>query len=511
MPILGKIIKHTINLTSELLEEDAKPAQLQSQALYQLIDKAKDTAFGRDHAFENLLSQPDLRRNFSQQVPIYEYDRMYQAYWHRLLRSEADVSWPGNIKYFALSSGTSGSESKRIPISEEMIESIRKTGTRQLLSLKHYEVPDEVFESEILMLGSSIDLRQAEYGQEGQISGISASRIPTWLDGWYYRPGKEIAAIHDWDERIDAIIEEAPDWNIAALAGIPAWMQLMLKRIIAHYDLENIHQLWPNLSFFSTGGVPFEPYRQSFEKLLAHPLHYLDTYLASEGFFAYTARPDTLAMQLALDQGCYFEFIPFGPDTVDGDGMPLPDAPVVPIEEIQLEQDYVLLVSTPAGAWRYMVGDTIQFTDLERCEIIITGRTSSFLNVVGSQLSEHKLNQAISKIEQELDTNIEEYTVSAVQNEAEEWGHQWFLGLAEGASLEADQAAHTLDRVLQDLNKNYAVARSKALQHVWVEVLPATQFYEWLASEQQKGGQTKMPRVIEGERYLRFRDFVREI
>jgi hypothetical protein len=508
MPILGKLIKHTINLTSDLLEEDATPAQRQSQALYRLLDTAKDTAFGHDHDFEGLLSQPDLRYNFSQRVPIYDYDKMYQAYWHRLLQRESNVSWPGHIEYFALSSGTSGSESKRIPVSEEMIEAVRKTGTRQLLSLKHYDVPDEVFESEILMLGSSIDLRQAEYGQEGQISGISASRIPTWLDGWYYRPGKEIAAIHDWDERIDAIIQEAPNWNIGALAGIPAWVQLMLKRIIAHYELNNIHELWPNLSFFSTGGVPFEPYRKSFERLLDHPLHYLDTYLASEGFFAYTAQPDTLAMQLALDQGCYFEFIPFGPDTVDADGMPKADASVVPIERVQTEQDYVLLVSTPAGAWRYMVGDTIRFTDLERGEIIITGRTSSFLNVVGSQLSEHKLNQAVAEIEKELDTNIEEYTVAAVQNDAEEWGHQWYLGLAEGESLDSEVAAEALDRILKDLNKNYAVARSKALKHIWVKVLPSKQFYEWLANEKQKGGQTKMPRVIEGKRFGRFRDFI---
>ena len=155
-----------------------------------------------------------------------------------------------------------------------------------------------------------------------------------------------------------------------------------------------------------------------------------------------------------------------------------------------------------------MVGDTIRFTDLERGEIIITGRTSSFLNVVGSQLSEHKLNQAVAEIEKELDTNIEEYTVAAVQNDAEEWGHQWYLGLAEGKSLDSEVAAEALDRILKDLNKNYAVARSKALKHIWVKVLPSKQFYEWLANEKQKGGQTKMPRVIEGKRFGRFRDFI---
>jgi hypothetical protein len=508
MPLIGKLIKHAIHLTSDLLQEEATPAQLQKQVLYQLVDQAKDTQFGQDHDFAQLLSAPELRHNYAQRVPFYDYDQMQAAYWHRLQESHPDVSWPGNIEYFAISSGTSGSESKRIPVSEAMLDTIRRAGMKQVLSLTHFDVPEVAFESEILMLGSSIDLASKPYGQEGQISGISASRLPAWLDGWYYRPGKKIAAIPDWDERIEAIIEAAPQWNIGALAGIPSWIQLMLKRIIAHYQLDTIHDLWPNLTFYSSGGVPFAPYRQGFEALLAHPLHYLDTYLASEGFFAYTARPDTMAMQLVLDQGCYYEFIPFDGDHVDAEGVPIVGASTVPIEAVQTDRDYVLIVSTCSGAWRYMVGDTIRFTDPQRGEIVITGRTSSFLNVVGSQLSEQKLGQGITTLEEKLQVNIDEYTVSAVQNEAGEWGHQWYLGMSDDGGLDPQEAANVLDEALQSINENYAVARSKALAHIWVEVLPVQQFYDWLTDEAQKGGQTKMPRVLEGERYARFAAFV---
>lgn len=508
MPLLGKLIKHAIQLTGDLIEEDSAPHRLQAQTLYKLIDQAKDTAFGRAYGFADLLSQPDLRSRFREQVPVFDYKRMYDTYWQQLLQGKGNVSWPGAVEYFAISSGTSGSESKRIPITEDMLDSIRKVGLQQVLSLKHFDVPEEVFESEILMLGSSTDLARQPHGYEGQISGISASRIPSWLDTWYYRPGKDIAAIHDWDARIAAIIEQAPQWNIGAIAGIPSWIQLMLKRLIAHYDLSNIHELWPNLAFFSSGGVPFEPYRKGFEKLLAHPLHYLDTYLASEGFFAYTARPDTLAMRLALDQGCYYEFLPFDGDHVDANGMPKPGVTPTLIEHVTTDQDYVLLVSTCAGAWRYMVGDTIRFTDLAHSEIMITGRTSSFLNIVGSQLSEQKLGQAVATLEEALDVNIDEYTVAAVQNDADEWGHHWFLGLAEGQQLDAQHAAEVLDRTLQDLNKNYAVARSKALEHVWVEATPAQQFYQWLGQEKQMGGQTKMPRVLDQDRYASFVQFL---
>jgi hypothetical protein len=510
MPLLGKVLRNAINLAHDWMIEDHPPAQTQEEQLRDLLRQAQHTQFGRDHDFAGLLQATDIRQAYQERVPIFDYDEMYQQYWYQLLEGKSDISWPGHITYFAVSSGTTGSASKHLPVSEAMIQSIRQTGMRQLLSLKNFDLPEEVYEKEILMLGSSTQLQQQSYGLEGQISGISASNIPAWLDGWYYRPGKAIAAIHDWDDRIAAIVQAAPEWDVGALAGIPSWVQLMLKRIIAHHGLDTIHDIWPHLTLYSTGGVAYQPYQATFNRLLARPLVYLDTYLASEGFIAYNSRPETEAMQLALDLGLYLEFVPFTPEHVDSDGRPKSGVVSVPIEEVQTDTDYVLLVTTCAGAWRYMIGDTVRFTDRGRSEILISGRTQSFLNVVGSQLSESKLNQAVSHLEQEMGVELAEYAVAAQQLEGR-WTHQWYLGMNEGQEMDMETAARVLDEYLQAINENYEVARSKALEEVHLHPLPIQHFYDWLAQDKEKGGQTKMPRVLSGDKWESWQAFLSQI
>ncbi|MEM9987560.1 MAG: GH3 auxin-responsive promoter family protein, partial [Bacteroidota bacterium] len=405
---------------------------------------------------------PDPRSAYSQRVPFFDYHRMAEAYWNRLQDGASDVSWPGRPQYFALSSGTTGAEPKRIPVTEAQLSSIRTAGVRQLLSLKNFDLPAQLFEKQVLMLGSSTDLQEAGDYLEGEISGISASNIPGWF-GSYYRPGPDIARIDDWDLRLEKISQQAPHWDIGALSGIPSWIQMMLERIIADHGLKHIHELWPDLTLYTTGGVAFEPYQAGFEQLLDHPLIYMDTYLASEGFFGFNARPDTKSMQLVLNHGVYYEFITFTPDNFDDQGLPTDRAEVVPIEQIEAGKDYALIISTCSGAWRYLIGDTIAFTDTERLEFRITGRTQGFLNVVGSQLSEQKLNDAIRHLEQEKDINVKEFTVGA-QQVAGQWQHHWYLGL-EGRLTETE-AANLLDDFLQTRNKNYQVARTKSLKKV---------------------------------------------
>jgi hypothetical protein len=230
---------------------------------------------------------------------------------------------------------------------------------------------------------------------------------------------------------------------------------------------------------------------------MGHPLIYMDTYLASEGFFAFTGRPGTMDMQLALKHGIFYEFIPFDETGFDETGNLLKDPKVISIEEVEEGKDYALLVSTPAGAWRYMIGDTIKFTDLSRHEIRISGRTKYFLNVVGSQLSEEKINTAVSKLAKELGVEINEFAVAAVKDEAGEYIHQWVLGTK--ANIDEEKAKQRLDEILQDLNKNYKVARSKALKDIRVKAAASRQVYDWLASRKKKGGQIKMPKVMKSE------------
>lgn len=419
---------------------------------------------------------------------------------------EEDVTWPGKPPYFALSSGTTGKTSKRIPVTEDMVEAIRQTGIKQVGALANFDLPADFFEKEIMMLGSSTDLDKKEDHEEGEISGISASNIPFWFRN-FYKPGSDIAEIEDWDERVLEIAKKAKEWDVGAITGIPSWTELMIKKVIEYHDVETIHDIWPNLKVYSTGGVAFEPYEKSFNELLEHPVVVIDTYLASEGFMAFQSRPETRSMKLVLDNGIYFEFVPFKAEYINEDGSLKPDSPAIPLEEVRAEEDYVLVISTVSGAWRYIIGDTIKFTDVERHEIRITGRTKFFLNVVGSQLSVNKMNDAVKELEQQFNVNIPEFTISAIKKDGD-FFHKWYLGI-EGNANEKE-LAEALDVALKKANKNYKVARSKALKGVEVVAVSPDVFYEWNAKNKKKGGQVKMEKVMKEEKFSEWEKFVRE-
>lgn len=505
MAILGNFIKTAIEITDKFLPEP-NAIEAQQQVLHKLLSTAKDTAFGKQYNFSGILKSVNLALSYAQRVPFHDYQKIYDEWWHRLLNNEDNITWPGSPKYFALSSGTTGNTSKRIPVTDEMLAAIRNTGIQQVTSLANFDLPSEFFEKEIMMLGSSTDLQNKGNFLEGEISGISASNIPFWFKG-YYKPGDEIAQIDDWDTRVQKIAERAADWDIGALSGIPSWIELMLKKVINYHGLKNIHEIWPNLTVYTPGGVAFEPYRKSFEKLLDHPLIYLDTYLASEGFIAFQTRPDTTSMSLVVDNGIYFEFVPFEEKNLTGEGNVRDDAQVLTLSEVEENVDYVLIISTVSGAWRYMIGDTIMFTDKSLHEIKITGRTKHFLNVVGSQLSVHKMNAAIQELEERYSIAIPEFTVAAVRRkEDQEYIHHWYLGSDD--TIDNAEITSALDQFLSEMNKNYRVARSKALKGVKVDIIPTDTFYDWSERNKKKGGQVKMPRVMKEDTFAEWETFV---
>ncbi len=505
MAIIGSIIKGLIEIRDKMVSEpDAEEAQL--DVLKKLLNKARDTSFGKHYKFEEILASNDPKAEFSKRVPYFDYNKINDEWWYKMHEGENDVTWPGRPPYFALSSGTTGKSSKKIPVTEDMVEAIRQTGIKQVGSLSNFDLPSDFFEREIMMLGSSTDLEKEGDHQEGEISGISASNIPFWFRS-YYKPGEEIAKIEDWDERIQRIAENAKNWDIGALTGIPSWMELMLKKILEYHKANNIHEIWPNLQVYTTGGVAFEPYEKSFNALLAHPITVIDTYLASEGFLAYQQRPETHAMKLVLDNGIYFEFVPFEAEYVNEDGSIKDNSPVVSLKDVEVEKDYILLISTVSGAWRYLIGDTIKFTDLEKHEIRITGRTKFFLNVVGSQLSVNKMNDAVRELEEKFDIEIPEFTLAAIKIDGE-FHHSWYLGTETEVSNE--ELAEALDESLKNANKNYGVARSKALKGIKVQTISPDLFYEWNAVNKKKGGQVKMEKVMNEEKFEQWEEFVKK-
>lgn len=493
MPLIGNLIKTALDINNQLssLPEDAREVQLAQ--LQNLLFESKHTAFGLYHGFQAALDAEDPITAFQQQVPLHDYEKIHQRWW-RKQQDYPNITWPGQPKYFALSSGTTGKSSKRIPVTDDMLASFRTVGQSQVAALANFDLPADFFEKDILMLSSSADLSEHKHHLEGEISGINSLNIPGWFDS-FYKPGKEIAKISDWDKRVAAIAEAAPNWDVVAIAGIPSWVRMMIIKIMKVHQLNNIHELWPNFSIYASGGVAFAPHRKSFEKLLAKPLTIMDTYLASEGFFAFTARPDTMSMQLAVEHNIFYEFIPFDERGFDETGQMLEDPLVLHLGQVEEGQDYALLVSTPAGAWRYLIGDTIKFTNLDRYEIVISGRTKYFLNVVGSQLSEEKLNAGIAELSDQLGVEISEFAVAAVKEDGE-YLHQWVLGT--NKDIDEKKAAEQLDQVLQELNKNYKVARAQALKDVRVKAVRPTKIYSWLESRKdQKGGQIKFPKVMQ--------------
>ncbi|GAB2771498.1 GH3 auxin-responsive promoter family protein [Rhabdobacter roseus] len=500
MAIIGSLLKRGIRFGSLVADrKKINPFRQQKKTLSKLLAKARYTEFGETYNFEAILSsslfgQPrDFYERYQQSVPVHDYNKMYKQWWVRNVEGEKNICWPGRIKYFALSSGTSEAASKYIPVTKAMSKAMQKTSIRQILSLgKYKELPDKLYEKGFLMLGGSTNLSARDNHFEGDLSGINASQIPFWFKP-YYKPGEKIAAERDWALKLEEITLQAKDWDIGFVVGVPAWIQLLMEKIIAHYNLKTIHDIWPNLLVFGHGGVSFEPYKKGFEKLLGKPLIYIDTYLASEGFIAYQTRPGAPGMQLVLDNGIFFEFVPFNEKNFDADGGMVDNPETYMVDEVEEGKEYALLISTCSGAWRYLIGDTVKFVDKAKAEIVITGRTKHYLSLCGEHLSVDNMNKAIDLVSEELGITVKEFTVAGISHDSL-FAHHWYVGTED--AVEAEVLKAKLDEKLMLLNDDYAVERRHALKEVFVTVLPNKTFYGWMESKGKLGGQHKFPRVL---------------
>jgi len=489
---LPKTIARALNLPV------SDPRRQQMKVLKKLLKKARFTEFGQQFKFDEILLSRHSGKKFQQLVPTYNYEKIYADWWYKTLEGTPDVCWPGVIKYFALSSGTSEASSKYIPVTKELIRSNTITSFKQLLSLTRYEnIPKSAIGKGWLMLGGSTQLQKGPTYFAGDLSGIQQKNIPFWFLGLgLYKPGKKIAREKDWTKKLEEIVDNAPNWDIGFIVGVPAWLQLCIEKIIERYKLKNIHEIWPNLAFYVHGGVAMEPYKKGFEKLLGKPLTYIETYLASEGFLAYQSRQDAIGMQLALNNNIFFEFVPFDDNNFDSDGNMVENPIAYMIHEIEENKDYAILISTNAGAWRYAIGDTVRLIDKEKTEIIITGRTKHFLSLVGEHLSVDNMNKAIQLAAKELNVFIPEYTVAGIPY-GNFFAHKWYI--ATDDQVNATEIATLIDNNLKNINDDYEVERKHALQAVEVEVLSEQTFMDFMKSKGKVGGQHKFPRVLKGK------------
>lgn len=508
MPILGSIIKKAYELRKIPIDQKRRkqtdPYETQIRVLKKLLKKAQFTAFGEFYGFSEMLKNGNLIRSFQNKIPVYDYNLMFRKWWYRTLNGEAFVSWPGRVRYFALTSGTSEASSKQIPVTGDMIRAIRRASIRQLVSSVNFNFPIDFYEKGILMIGGSTHLQYNGTYYEGDLSGISAGNLPFWFQH-FYKPGKRISKEREWSTKLEEIVKKAKNWDIGIIVGVPAWIQIILEKIIDYYQVDNIHDIWPNLAIYVHSGVSFGPYVKSFERLFGKKMIFQESYLASEGYIAYQTGFDIHTMQLILDNGIFFEFIPYNDDNFDADGNLKSNPEALTIKDIEENKEYALLLSTCSGTWRYLIGDVVKFTSRENSEIIITGRTKHFLSICGEHLSLDNISRAIEMLENELNIEIGEFTVAGIRY-GNMFAHQWYLGCDD--HLDPKIARKKIDSYLKILNDDYRVERIEAIREVFVTILPTQVFSDWMKHRGKEGGANKFPRVLKKNLLTEWQDYL---
>ncbi len=510
MALMGSILQGVVGIKKSIpefkLPRSAK--RVQKNQLLKNIRKSRNTAFGKHFGFDEIYFSDNPVKAFQDAVPIYDYDKIYNEWWYRCLEKEEDVCWPGSVKYFALSSGTSGAASKHLPITSDYLRTFKRASVRQILTLSKYDLPEGSLNKGFLIIGGSSHLVKMGNYYEGDLSGITAAKIPTWFQS-FYKPGKKIAKERDWQTKIDMIVDNAPNWDISIIVGVPAWIQIILERIIEKYNLTSIHDIWPDFCVFVHGGVAFTPYQKGFEKLLGKKVNYIENYLASEGFIAHDHHPEHKGMRMLLRNGIFYEFVPFTEENFDEDGNIKPDAKALTIERVQEGKEYALLLSTNAGAWRYLIGDTIKFVNKDEYEIVITGRTKHYLSLVGEHMSVDNMNTAIGHTSEQLNIEIPEFCVVGEKN-GSLFEHHWYIGI-NGDLPDAATVREMIDNKLKEVNDDYAVERKSALKDVIVHLLPSNVFFDFLEMKGKSGGQNKFPRVLKGDLLIEWKKFISDI
>lgn len=471
---------------------------IQQKTLNKLIVKAQDTAFGRVHYFKEMVDCNSLLTDFQQAMQMGDYLNML-PWWTRMRLGEENVTWPEPIKNYAVSSGTSDGSSKYIPVSDQMLRQIKRASLRQVLSIIQTDVPKDHIAKKWLMIGGSTELEYNGIYYSGDLSGITTGSVPVLFQR-LSKPGIHIRKEKNWTDKIAKMTEEAKDWDVGMVAGVPAWVKLLMESIIDKYKLDTIHDIWPHFEAYIHGGVSLSPYKKSLDSLMGRPIKYFETYLASEGFIAYQTRVDSDGgMRLLIRNGIYYEFVPFNEDNFTESGELRASARSLTLSQVNDRDEYALMISTCSGAWRYLIGDTIKFTSLDRCEIKITGRTKHFLSLCGEHLSVDNMNQAIELVSNEFDATMDEFTVCGVPYQGF-FAHVWYIA-CDDHTLEDRKVEirNKLDMTLKVLNDDYRVERSAALKDIFVNLIPSSLFYNWLRSNGKDGAQVKFPRVLKNE------------
>ena len=502
--MLDQLLARAVQLGSlpRLARIRAQPHEVQARLLRGLLHRARDTEWGRRYGFNEKITPAE----FARRVPVSTYEQLYPEL-EKVLRGQPNVLWPGRPQWFAKSSGTTNARSKFIPVTPEALYHGHYRAGRDMLALSTHLYPRQrLLAGKTLSLGGAHGanpFRPHEPGSRtGDVSAVIMAQLPGWAEQLRTPPLK-LALLDEWEEKIERIAAYALRQDVRVLAGVPTWMVVLLRRVVALAGADDIMQVWPHLRLFLHGAVAFGPYRELFGQLIPEvQMRYLEIYSASEGYFAIQDQPDCADLLLLLDHGIYYEFLP-------ADQWTVPDPRPVLLAEVELHRPYALVISTNAGLWRYVVGDTVRFTSLAPYRVRITGRTKHFLNAFGEEVVIENAEAAVAAASRATGAAVRDFTAApvwfALDSAASRGGHEWVVEFAAAAAPpDLARFGAVLDATLCELNSDYAAKRhrSLALAPPRVRAVPAGTFEAWLARQGKLGGQHKVPRLLNSREVL---------
>lgn len=494
MNLLSPAISKLVRLRYSSIEEWMNhPVTAQREILQDLVTHGQHTDFGRKYNMKNLFTV----KAFKEAVPIHEYDDI-KPWIQKLMNGEQNQLWCSPVNWFAKSSGTTSDKSKFIPVTEESLEDCHYQAGKDVLTLYYQFNPESnLLTGKGLVIGGSHQVNQLnEEIFFGDLSAVLMQNMPMWGQ-WIRTPELAIALLDEWETKIESLAQSTIFENVTSISGVPTWTQVLIKRILEITGKQTAKEVWPNLELYMHGGVSFTPYKENFKRLMGDGIHYMEMYNASEGFFAAQDNLNEEGMLLFLNHGIFYEFMP-----VEEYGKPNPET--VGLTKVQLGKQYALVISTNGGLWRYLVGDTIQFTTLFPFRIKVTGRLRHFINAFGEEIIVENTDAAIAAASKKTGALVNDYTAAPIYFSEENNGaHEWLIEFEkEPANME--QFVHELDSSLKNLNSDYEAKRYKniALRLPVVHSLKHGIFNLWLKHKGKLGGQHKVPRLSNDRKYI---------
>lgn len=482
--ILSSLIKVRINNLEKMIEN---PIITQDKILNKLIQKAERTKFGIEHSFDKIKNYSDFKRL----VPDRKYEELF-PYIDEIRNGKKNILWPNSIKLFTISSGTTNAKSKYIPLSHETLNDCHFKGGKDMLAIYLNNNPNsKIFNGKGIILGGSKEINSKYI--EGDLSAILLDNFPFWVNT-HRIPDIKTATMKNWDNKLEKIINQSINQNITNLSGVPSWMLILLKNIVKKAGVKNITEIWPNLELYIHGGVNFSPYKNQFKSLIpSKKMNYLETYNASEGFFALQDRKNANDMLLLLDYGIFYEF----------KNIKEVDKNYISLKDVKTKTDYEIIISTNSGLWRYRIGDIVRFTSISPYRIIVKGRTKSCINTFGEELMVHNTDQAIFEACKKTNCKIVEYTVAPLFLRDSTGAHEWAIEF-ENLPKNINLFSQILDQKLKKVNSDYEAKRSGnlILREPKISIIKNGVFFDWLKKRNKLGGQNKIVRLSEKRKFI---------